>query len=482
MHPLTVLPLLILPFALGSGLVALLGIRRSTDALGWLGWSWAAGALGTGTVLFGWALVRAPWEPVPLCALLLFAAVALHLLARRCPPAAPDAERSRRWRERPRLARLAFHVALAVALLSQADRISIASLTPILGADEARIWAAPAKLLFALPGYAPDYGALVERSLAVTHPEYPQLNPLLQVLAFTLAGETTHFLNRLPIQVFLLATLFVLAAGLRRRVDPWIGAVLLLLVAAVPGAGELELAASAYADGMCALGLLVALEAWMRFEEERTPRWPWLAALGLALAAASKNEGLLFALVFTPLAALRLARLRAWGTVRAPRAAAWAALAFAPSLATAWLNAHHGFQSDLLTDRNPLREPVWTLAFRQLHERGATVAERVWREVVIAPDETRLLFLVFLVLVLLAADRALRGTIVVATLTLAALFTGFYLVFVASPFDLDWHFRLAGVRVFSQLLPSTALWIGVVLADCGASRSTRTPRPASHAS
>jgi len=477
MDPWLTLPLLLVPFDLGAGWMAVLGIRARPDPLGWLGWSWAAGALATGAVLLAWALAQAPWSRAGVPAFLLALAAALHLVGRRrvSMPTRPAREAS--WRARPRPTRVAFHAALAVALFSLLDRILLASLHPILGTDEGRIYAAPAKILFELPGLAPHYGEVVRHSLAVTHPEYPLLNPLLQVFGFTLSGHVVHFLSRLPIQAFTVATLLVLASGLRRRAHPLVGAVLLLLFAAVPGGGTFDLASLAYSDGMCALGLLIAVDAWMRFEEDGERSWTWLAALGLALGAASKNEGLLFALVFVPVAGLRLLALRGRSRPGAVGASVLALVAFLPAVVTALLDRRYGFRSDLLTGRNPLGKPIWDLLGGQMSERGWPTAERLFREVVLDPPNTRLLFALFLLLLLLLRSRSLRGALAVPTAVLATLFVGLYLVFVASPFDLDWHFRLAGARVYSQLLAATTLWIGVAFELARGPASDASPQP-----
>ena len=53
----------------------------------------------------------------------------------------------------------------------------------------------------------------------------------------------------------------------------------------------------------------------------------------------------------------------------------------------------------------------------------------------------------------------------------------FYVVFVSSPNELDWHLRTAGRRVYGQLLAATTLWIGAALSSVtlGSPRESRTP-------
>src|SRR6185295_13575892 len=103
-----------------------------------------------------------------------------------------------------------------------------------------------------------------------------------------LHGEVVHFENRFLIQLCALALWVALCAALRLRVGGVLAsllAVTLLLCDDLRSQCRL-----AYADGMVAVGLVVAFDAFLRWRSSGRAPWKWLAALGLAFALWSKNE------------------------------------------------------------------------------------------------------------------------------------------------------------------------------------------------
>lgn len=481
MSALRIVWLLLPPLLLGSGLLATLGIRRRSAPLAWIGWSWALGALGTGAVLFSWSLLRLPWSSLGITGALLVPALLLHARAARRDAARPRSADETQQHVGRGWERALFAVVLVLVVGSALDRALLAWTKPVWTGDESQIWAAKAKLLWHSRGFSADFGASVRASLAVSHPEYPPLDPLLQLWSYVVAGEVDLFWSRLPLQASAVATLLVLADGLRRRARPLVAAPLLLLFAAVPGSPAGDLLPTVMADGLVALGLLVALDAWLRYAEGGDQAWLRLLGVGLALGTASKNEGLLYAALILVAVAVGLGAHGAPSLsfvrrlVQAGRSSRCAALAaLLPWAATALLNARYGFRGDLTSDANAAGRPPWELLPEQLGQNLPAVLRFLIDEVLFSATHTRFLFLAALVLLVLAPRPAARGARTVPAAVLLAAAAALALVFVATPNELHWHLRTAGVRVYSQLLAATALWLGAALPCCLA-RGARTP-------
>lgn len=471
--PLQLLALLLLPPVLGASVLARLGISARDDALAHLGWAQLAGGLVAAAVLFLWAWLALPWEPGLLVPLLVALALALAVLggSRRRPlrdPTRPAFAHTAAQRiERGLfLALVLFLVALALARAAQA------SLLPTMTGDEHGIWAVKAKLLFDCGGLTGEYG---RRTLGFpgSHPDYPLLNPLLQLWAHVQAGSIVHVENRFPIQAFVPALVLALAAALRRVLRPAAAGALLLCVLSTDPVALYS--RDATADLMVALGLVAALDALLRWRATGAAQWLRLAALSLAFLVWSKNEGLLY---LCGILAAVAAGLRPPG--RPPwRALAWLALPLAAALATWLTNARFSFENDLATTSAP------AILAERLGERIGPLSSFFLELLARTPAKNGGLFAAFLALCLLAPRRALGPLLRGPTVLLALALAGWFLVYLATPHELAWHLGTSAVRVTSQALPAVALWLALALAgDPGLGRYLRAPssRPSSGSS
>jgi hypothetical protein len=462
-----------LPLLLGAQILARIGLSWRDDGLSSWGWAWAAGAVGTGLALLIWVVLG-----LPVRAAAAGPAVALLLvwLAGRIGP-----WRAGLRRERPPLAgpppagpppgsplaRGFFALAVVLALVLSADRIVRADATVIVVGDEAAIWSSRAKALWWAGGLNAEYGAITSRPIGIVHADYPLLNPLLQLHVFAAAGRMTDVENRLPLQACGLALVLVLAGGLRRRAHPALAGVLLLLFAT---STRLDLALLfAEADGLVALGLLVALDALDRFVREPRSAWLSLLALALALLVGAKHEGSLLALCVVAGAAACPAFRRAWrpsarpvpehGPLTPPRRAAllaWLALP-AAVLAAGWaVNAHFGFENDMVEGRSPW--PLIARTFAQAPDRLVPAALAVGSHLLGPALDTHRLLLAYLVLAVLFPRRLLLASPSGCVLLLALL--GYTAVYVGTPHGLAWHVRTSLPRLLFHLLPAAVLWVG----------------------
>jgi hypothetical protein len=339
-----------------------------------------------------------------------------------------------------------FVVVLAAALAITLVRIGVASQAPVVSGDEAIIYAAKAKALYVAGGLGTELSALAEQGRQVRHRDYPILNPLLQLWAFVLGGGILHHENRWPVAACAVALVLLLASALRRRLRDGFAAPLLLVV---PGLLLLRTqSAKAGADLMVALGLVVGVDALLRWREDGHRAIPALAGLGFAFALWSKNDAVLHvgALGFGALVFLRRFR-------PLPRSAlAWL---LAPGLLvltfTMLSNALLGFESEFLGgDRAVGQAEAVRLEFG---ERLAPIARFFARNLLLDPAHDGLLGLLLLLGCALFPRRLALGELAPLTWALVAGTLGLALVYAVPTYELEWHLATSAERAASQAVP-----------------------------
>jgi len=436
---------LLVPFAVGAACLRVFGHRRSDDALAWPAWSYVTGALVTGGAVASWAHLGLPLRAAGLVPALVAVAAGAFLLS------------LRNSREPRPTQRTPWPLVVAVAALAAVtiDRLAVVDARAVIRGDEAQIWAAKAKVLFHLGRIDERFGENAKRAGFVLHPDYPALNPLLQVWAFVVWGGASDVVGRIPIQAFTLAVVFALAGALRRTLRPGVAAACLGL--GLPSLAVPPIVETADSDVMVALGLLLAFDAWTSFAASAEGRDLARAAIGLALAAGSKHEGELLAVVSVAAGAVAMARDRELRRrlFPTPLRLSWLALP-AAAIGGTWLaNFLHGFSNDLVS--NPTGKPFWVLAFAQLPDRAAPVARAFAGEILLDVGATRLVLLAFLATCVLAPRVAFAGARLAPALALLLAIGVELLVFVGSYAPLEWHLSTALLRVFSQLVPAASL-------------------------
>lgn len=438
---------LIAPLLLGIALLRAFGLRFSSDRIAYPGWVWLTGSLATAALEFLWLLSGLGTESALGRELVVvLVAGALLWAAREREPVPGEAPRG------ARAERGVFLVLLALALALVTNKVLLGTLEPVYLDDEAHFWAARAKLLFAARGFGPEYQAGL-RTLA--HGDYPLLDPLLQVWMFVHAGTVTHVVNRLPMQLSVLAVVFVLAGAARRHLRP--AAAGLLVCAFIGSHLVLSAVLRAHADILVGLGALVVLDAWLRWRDEPRDAWIALAALGAAFLGWAKNEGLL---VLAALACVALVvRLRGKRRFELRLAHVLWLLPLA-LVASTWLHNHlFEIKSDLLQETGTRQ----TLFARVLAQWSANTGEVLafFGEVLRDGEQFQLLPVALAVLVLASPASARRLGPALAVLALVA--AGYLVVLIGTPSSIDWQLRTAGKRLVLQLYPSIALLVAVLM-------------------
>lgn len=442
------------PFAAGVGLLRLLGPGFTRDRLAFTAWAYLVGTLVAAAGLWVWTLAA---KPVPAAALwwaLAVLGVAANFAASRASVPAASTPTSRGSRAE----RLLFLAVVVLLLLHGFDVATARNAVPILGGDEGNIWTAKAKVLHvAADSIGPAFRE--EAGLFVQHPDYPLLNPLLQLGVFEIAGRLTAADSRLPIQAVMLALIALTASSLRRHVRPVVAAAMLLALFTTDMSRFL--AGSAYADHLVMFGTLAAVDAWSRFRESREVAWFRLACLGMAFAILAKNEGsMLCLLLAVVIGSLRAGRLLAAPVLPAAWSErAWLAVPLASVLGVQIHNATLAFRNDLF-DPDVEASGLSGRLVTQFDRHLGPVLDFAWREIVVAPTTTHLvfggLFIGLLAIALVPARLPRAEFLVPALCTLGALVV-YQLVFVATPYEIDKHLSAASVRVAMHVAPLSVL-------------------------
>jgi hypothetical protein len=427
------------PAVFGLGLVRALGLDASHGHRTAWAYAWLAGQLALAPVTLSWIALG---QPVPGVALPAGAALTGAWLA---------------WRHRSRAGRThsPWFVWLPLALLAAGllHDFLLANTDVVRLSDEAQIWAAKAKALYATP----DVDLAWSLPRFVQHADYPLWNPLVQVLAFASAGRVLHFENRLPIQFFALALLVLLSAATTRRAHPAVSAIVLFAFA---GTLFLEGAMTVYADVMLSFATLCTVDSLLRLRETGERVWWRLACMGFAGMLSAKNEGALLTIaVAVPFAVcwwLDRRRGRSWGPP--PRALPWLLAPLAAIVVHAVFNARFGLRNDLT---GPDADGRGLLARTLAH-----LGDRTWQVIefharlLVEPGAHRLLPLAFF----LAAALPPRRADVLALLgVVACAIAGYVLVFTGTSADLTWHMATAAARTMQHVVPVAALGLCIAL-------------------
>ncbi|MCA8977885.1 MAG: hypothetical protein KDC98_24375 [Planctomycetes bacterium] len=440
------------PSVLGHATLRAIGIDAAADRVAWPAWAYTIGSLVHATLLSLWFALGKPvggtWV---LPAEIVLGLIAIAACRGRAPAPTSPAPRT--------LGRglgLLLTVALTVIVIVH---LTTGNPTLMMHSDGSNIWTAKARVMFTTAGFGDDYRRAA--GLFVIHPDYPLLNPLLQLGAFEQVGALTPAFNRLPIVAFVPALLLAMMAAARRFV-PWLAAAAMATM--LVGAGSVRaIAFDTYSDIMVMLGLLVTIDAWLRWQASHDPACWRLATLAATFTVSSKNEGAMLLLVVA--IAIVTSRLlggvtRSWP--RRLRDRAWLAIPTAAIAGHALLNTVMGFGSDLF-EAGADHGSFFDRLTANLAERAPRLLEFFTFDVALDAPATRLVFALMLLAFLLRPHPALRSPATVPLLAAAGGLVAYMLVFAASYWTLDEHLATAGVRVAMHLAPLALLATAMLL-------------------
>ena len=434
------------PLWLGVVVVAWCGVRRRDEPVAYPAWVYLTGTLALAAMLFAWIGAGLPIERF-LFAPYVVAAGGTAWTWRRAA-SAPD--------DRPvtagRFERAVFVVVVAATIAVAADHIVGANQTFITIGDEANIWTAKAKVLWVSGGFNDRFVELTRPGEYLVHPDYPLFNPLIHLWTYIVAGGMVDGGNRLPIQLFAVALLLLVAASARRVARPAVAAVLVLLYGLSGLAREACL--YAVADVMVACGFLGAIDAWSRFRSSGDRRWLRLFAMLLAGLAWSKNEGIMLALAVVVPVLLSLVAWRSESVGRRVTALAALAPAVLVVAVQVWINRTFELDNDLLSP--PDGRSLLTRIVPQATDHAPVLLRFLHETCVARPGLTQWLPLLALLLVVFA-PRRLIGSAPTAALAFLIGAGGFVLVYLGTTREIEWHLTFSIERIVLQLLPVATL-------------------------
>ena len=361
-------------------------------------------------------------EPRLQNAILLWLSVGLiAVFALRRAPLIPSERKPLKEAKRPgRIVALLGAGVLAGALVALLVRSW--SPTGVLHPDAWDQWFAKAKVLYFFGGLDTGVGGFTSQY----NPDYPPLDPTSEALVFdAIGGANTLELARFH---WALAASFVLALAwiLRPRVRPailWPSLALLVLAPAFA-----SLIGSSLADEPLSFLIGLAGVTGIVWLLEDDPRWLLLSGLFLAAATATKNEGLMLALVMVVALALTKHGRRHIGAI----AGLIGAVAAVYGVWRIWLNRHS-------VPQNPFYDlgDIFDLGYMlgRIDRFQYALGELV--EQLITPSRWLLIVPATVVLALLAARRAPEISVFVLTV-IALDLVGFASVYWLS--DVDLHF------------------------------------------
>lgn len=417
-------------------------------AWGWLGAQAAVSLAGGLLVPIGWSLRLALLAP--LLVLLVAHLYTAHLYSRRRTTASPSLASPSSANSDAMLR--------ALTLLLSLWAIITAWTTLDLGWDGMAIWGLKAHTLAETGTYALHHP--LARS---SHPEYPLHLPLLAAVIAQWAGDWHDRLLPMLAAFDLTALGLLLCSTLEGRRGPaWTRRTLLLAGLTVPVLWrELTLGKADINVACCLAGALAGFEGWRRHGRDGYLR---LAALSVGLAAWSKQEGLVYVVIFCALTWLASASSHPKShprAIRIDRREAGLASAIALGIALPW----HGFRvlfglstepfglqagglregglQAVLSDRLPTILHTMTEAMARLDLWGVlwwlALPALLWFGVkTLRPSEAR---------------RAFDGTTLFLTAGLGFIVTAY----VSSPYDVAWHLHTSLDRLLLQLLPAAIL-------------------------
>jgi hypothetical protein len=426
----------------GLGILLAAGLvrRDAWSILGGFGLGYMVGAAAIPMVITVLLTVGVPFTLWTYMVIFLVC-VASGVLGLRCRAAPPQRDREWRtasWRSWSPSMWITFAFVLLFGGLAVVGLLATVQL-PLDGWDAWTIWGRKAQVLTAHNTLVNGY--FTHQIYVFSHADYPLQLPIWEALHFRAQGsfDTPEILRHF--WILLIAFIWGLAFLLRERVNALVWAPLLLLVAVAPGVWQQLI--TGYADIPVAMfGSLGALALALWLDDQR-PGLLALAAVMLAAAANTKNEGLAVAVVLVLVAAVVaiLYRLRVGHLLLAGGAVVLASMPW-----RIWVAAH-GIKGDLqlpnalepgyLFGRFGRVQPTLEALSHQLAAQGSWVY---------------LLPLAFLVIVTCLWSGICRKVAVFYLASFVLVCVVYIWVYWSSLFEIHWYLRFSAERVVDGLV------------------------------
>ncbi len=414
--------------ALGAGIVACFAARTWRELVAKLGLAYMAGLCVVGIATAELAIVDVPVGllPIAIAALLVLVLGLRRFLRRREPSARTRAESL--WGSRLIGGAALVQIGLLLGVAGTAFAVR-----PLWEWDGWAIWGFKARALYELGGVSNP--AFESHVYAHHMQDYPLFLPAIEATAFHALGGLEERLVHVQLLGLAVGFAGALWALLRPRVPMEVLGLSLLAIIAAPGV--LDTLAANYADVPLAFFVALGLAAIVRWLFDREPQFLAWAAVFLASAALTKNEGLLFA-------GAAIAAALAIAPSRKPLLAV-AGGALLPLVPWRLFVALHHIHDPALQPRD-LRPGE----LARHTERIAPAASRVARELLFTSHG----LLVPMTLVAIGASAAAnrRRAALFTACWLALSCAGLVFVYWASPLPLGWYLATSAPRIVLPLV------------------------------
>jgi hypothetical protein len=357
-----------------------------------------------------------------------------------------------------------------VLLLSWVRLVQMAVALPVGDWDAWALWNLRAKFL---AGPGSDWRYALSPLLHNTHPDYPLLLPAFVARVWKAGGTVDTIAPVITALLFfgaLIALLLSVVAMLRSAASAFLAGLVILATTSL-----LIWAPSQYADIPLAFYYLGAIALiFLEASPAASGRWALLWAGGCAgLAAWTKNEGIAFLVIF----ALVFLAFTLWkrGGADAVSRGGWLLAGAAPGiLLTLWLKfflapavdplvTQGGSGLARLHDLNRYTA-VASGFFNNLLNLGAGVAHPL------------ILLAILAILVRLQMEAGYQLPSLIATAALALVFLSYCLVYLITPYGLEWQIQSSFDRLILQVWPSFLLIFFIQLRSVADAAPLAVPR------
>lgn len=314
--------------------------------------------------------------------------------------------------------------------------------------DAFAIWNQHARFLFRAGGSDAWRGYFM---LGWSQPDYPLMLPAAVARVWAYAGHESTFGPALIAMIFGLASVTVVVTTLDGR-RAWVAGALM-----VGASAYLMHVASQYADVPMAFFIVATLAVACGGALRGSGNAALVAGATTAMAAWTKNEGLVFAVVMVFVASVvALHRLFTGRMQRSERAQLlWVIAGSAPVvIAIAWFKLTLAPPSELGAG---LASAVFTTRLLDV-DRHMTVATLMGEHILRWSTRLSMTVLPFVGLAALwSSGQSRRARVMAAVLGLMLL--SFYFVYVLTPYEIEWHITTSFDRLLIQLWPALVLTV-----------------------
>lgn len=328
------------------------------------------------------------------------------------------------------------------------------------GWDAIAIWNLKAKFIF-LSDAAP-LDRIVEPALGDTQPDYPLLLPSLVARGWQYAGKYSTLLPSGISALFTIATFLITVTGIKRLRNATQACIAGCVLMGTPY--FLVHGASQFADIVMCCFITATVVLFCVHENEKAPGLPILAGLLAGFGACVKNEGILFLMVIAIAHVLVFLWKRnvqqglldlvkyAIGTIPGVVALTLFKTLHSPANAIVGNVTLHVFFQRIQT--SSYHAIIWQNFLKEFHDFGSW-----W----IYPIP---LLLIHLVVSRIGKPRqASNSAWMMPALVLLGMMGGYYLVYLMSPYDLQWHIGSSLARLVLQIWPTALVLYSVASAQ-----------------